>query len=314
VDPIDRVPVEALEVQRVGGGEDLPHGDAAARRWRHRDDVVPVVGEPDRFALDGLVVGEVRLGPDAAHRADAGRQSAGERAPIERVGAAGGDRIEGRRQVRLAPGLAGSIWRAVGLAEGAERRRHRVAQGRVRFRHFARVVRHRPRHAGHLVGVERVEDDALAGEPDRWPNQIAPLQLAELAVGVLQAADDAGDARGARADPAVGRRLAVGVEIHVTAGGPGRHLPIVDRGAGAVRQPDDHEPAAADVAGGRMRDAEGEGDRDGRVHGVAAALQDRDADVGRVRFRGRDRAAPSGRDALGFVRRRWRGGDPDGRR
>ena len=41
---------------------------------------------------------------------------------------------------------------------------------------------------------------------------------------------------------------------------------------------DDHEAAAADVAGARQRDGEGEGDGDGRVHRVAAAREDLEAD------------------------------------
>ena len=42
----------------------------------------------------------------------------------------------------------------------------------------------------------------------------------------------------------------------------------------------DHEAAAADVAGGRMRDGEREGGGDGGVDGVAALLEDRQARLG----------------------------------
>jgi hypothetical protein len=45
---------------------------------------------------------------------------------------------------------------------------------------------------------------------------------------------------------------------------------------------DEHEASAADVAGLGEDDGEREADRDGRVHGIAAGLQDLDAGVGGV--------------------------------
>ncbi len=295
---VDRVPVEPLEVQGVRRGQDLPHGDAAARRWRHRDDVVPVVREADRLALDGLVAGEIGLGPEAAHRRHAPCQGAGEPAAVEGVRAAGGDGPERAGELGLPPGVAPGVGRAVGLAEGPQRGRHRPTQGRVRRGHLGGVVGHVERHRGHLGGVERVEDDAVARQRNCRLDQLAPGQLAVLAVRVLQAAHDAGDAGGTGPDAAVARRLAGGVEVHVARRGAWRRLAVVDGGARAVRQPDHHEPAAADVAGGRMRDAQGEGDGDGGIDRVAAALQDGDAHVAGVGLRAGDGAVLSRGDAL----------------
>src|SRR6185437_1156496 len=56
---------------------------------------------------------------------------------------------------------------------------------------------------------------------------------------------------------------------------------IVDRGvAVALGEMDDHETAAADVAGARIGDREREADRDRRVDGIAATVENLDADAG----------------------------------
>ena len=119
-----------------------------------------------------------------------------------------------------------------------------------------------PRHRGHLVGVERVERDAVARQRDRRLDQLAPRQLAELAVRVAR-----GRARRRGCPPRAARCgcRAVGVpsasRYMSRLAAPRRHLAVVDGGAAAVRQPDHHEPAAADVAGGGMGDAEREARR-----------------------------------------------------
>ena len=51
-----------------------------------------------------------------------------------------------------------------------------------------------------------------------------------------------------------------------------------------------HEPAAAEIAGLRQRHREREADRDRRIDGVAAALQNVEADVRRKRLLARDNA------------------------
>jgi hypothetical protein len=81
--------------------------------------------------------------------------------------------------------------------------------------------------------------------------------------------------------------LPLGVEIHRLRAGERRALAVVERGRPAVWGADDHEAAASDVAGARVRHGQGEGRRDGGVHGVAAARED-----ARARVRGQ----PGGRD------------------
>ena len=204
----------------------------------------------------------------------------------------------------LPPGIAGGVGRAVGLAEGPQCGDQRRTQRRVRRGHLGGVVDHGAGDRRHLVGVERVERDTVACQRDCRLDQLAPRQLAELAMRVLQAPHDAGDSGRARPEPAVERRRALRVEVHVAGGRGRRHLAVVDGGARAVRQPDHHEPAAADVAGGGMGDAERERDGDGGIHGVPAALQDGDTDVTGVGLGAGDGALPARRDALIAIGRR----------
>ncbi len=50
----------------------------------------------------------------------------------------------------------------------------------------------------------------------------------------------------------------------------------------AVREADEHEAAAAQVAGGRMCYRQRQADRDGGIYGIAALFQDGETDIGRV--------------------------------
>ena len=69
--------------------------------------------------------------------------------------------------------------------------------------------------------------------------------------------------------------LAALVEEHVARGRGRRGFAVVDRdGLAARRDVDQHEPAAADVAGLRMGHGKSEADRDRGVDRVAALLQD----------------------------------------
>lgn len=56
-------------------------------------------------------------------------------------------------------------------------------------------------------------------------------------------------------------------------GGEGRGLAGVVHDGRAVGEPDEHEGAAADAAGGRADDAEAEGGGHSRVHGAAALAE-----------------------------------------
>ncbi len=74
--------------------------------------------------------------------------------------------------------------------------------------------------------------------------------------------------------------IAPGVEEHVARGGLGRNLAIVDRNRLArPGEIDQHESAATQIAGDRVRDRERKADRDCRIDRVAASLQNVNADL-----------------------------------
>jgi hypothetical protein len=80
-------------------------------------------------------------------------------------------------------------------------------------------------------------------------------------------------------------RLALVVEEHVSARRLRSRLAVVD-GDGLARlgDVDEHEAAAADIAGPRQGHSECEADCHRRINRVAAALQEIDADAGRLRL------------------------------
>ena len=288
-------------MQRVRRGQDLAQHDAAARRRRHRDDVVPVIREADRLALDGLVAGADR--PRSRCRPSPPRASpacVGERAAVERVGAAGGDRLERGGELRLPPRVALGVGRAVGLAEGPQRGAHRLAQRRVgRRAPCRRTSAMRARHRRHLVGVERVEHDTVARQRDGGLDQLrATAACRTCGARSARPATTPGmpAARGPMRLSCVG--VAGGVEVHVAAS----RRPAPSRGSrwrccvpSGSRITMNPPPPMLPAVG--MRDAQREGDGDGGVDRVAAALQDGHADVAGVGLGARDGAVPSGRDA-----------------
>ena len=74
-----------------------------------------------------------------------------------------------------------------------------------------------------------------------------------------------------------------------------RRLAIIDGDRlAALGEVHEHEAAAAEIARPRQRHGQGEADRHGRIDGVAAALEDRDADARRLRLLGGDHAVRSG--------------------
>ncbi len=122
-------------------------------------------------------------------------------------------------------------------------------------------------------------------------NQFGPWLPAVFPVGVLQAAHGTGDAGSAIAEQAVLCRLARGrVDIHIARGSQGSAFAVIEERGSAVGKPDQHEPAAADIAGAGVCDRERESDRDGRIDGIASCLQNLQAGGGGVFFPAHDHA------------------------
>ena len=138
----------------------------------------------------------------------------------------------------------------------------------------------RPSRASAIAGAIELGERELAG--------------AVFAPGELEAGD-----RPRHADREAGKArlerigLAVGVEEHVLGRRRGRGLAIVDRDRLiAISAMNQHEAAAADIAGARQGDGERKADRDRRIDGIAASLQDIEPDSRRLRLLSHDHAMP----------------------
>src|SRR5579875_3032151 len=68
-------------------------------------------------------------------------------------------------------------------------------------------------------------------------------------------------------------QVAVGIQVHIPGGCARRLFPIVDHHGFAGGHADEHEAAAADVAGERVGDSESKSHCDGCIHRVAASPQ-----------------------------------------
>ena len=178
------------------------------------------------------------------------------------------DRLRARPRDRPAQAVAALQRRAVGLQEDFRRRRP-ARQPRLRAR----------QRVGEIV----LDRETVAREPDRRRDQLRERELARAVFLVRERKprDRAGHADAERRVARLARiGLALLVEEHVARHRGRRGLAVVDRDRlVAAREMHQHEAAAADIAGLRMRDGEREADRDRGVDRVAACLQDLDADA-----------------------------------
>ena len=140
-----------------------------------------------------------------------------------------------------------------------------------------------------VVGFFGGEDVAVGGEVDGGGHVLGEGEFAVVLLRVGEAGDGAGDSAGFVADEGhAGDDVALGVEVHVAGGGGGGFFAVVEEVGFAVFVADEHEAAAADVAGCGIDDGEGEAYGYGCVDGVAALLEDFDAGVGGVVLDGDD--------------------------
>ena len=155
-----------------------------------------------------------------------------------------------------------------------------------------------PKVRGHIEPVAREFDGRL--------HQGVPLQPTMTLVRFPKAGDRARHADGAMTGQAEAvDHLAVLVEVHVARGGGGRDLAIVEERGLAVHVRE-HEAAAAQIAGFRVRDGQRERARDGGIDGIAAGLEDAGGGFGAIAVRHRD-GGLRGR-LTRSLRRRLRGG------
>ena len=246
---------------------------APGRGRRHRDDGIAAIGPAHRLALDGAIIGEVGHCHPPARRLNRGDDLLRHRPRVEARRAIRGDRLKRRREVVERDVIAGPFHASVGPEKHAGRRR-------MAGERFGRQ--------GERIGDVVVDGETSASERDRRGDELGERELAGavFAPGELEAGDRAGDADRKAGIARLERiGLAVGVEEHVLGRRRGRGLAVVDRDRlitiSAMNQ---HEPAAADIAGARQGDGERKADRDCRIDGIAASLQDIEPDSRRLRL------------------------------
>ncbi len=88
-----------LEVVAFENIQRIDERDATRRRRRSRNDARALVRAHDRGALDGGVVGEILLGPDAAELANAFGELLRERAFVEALRAFRCEQLERRGEI-----------------------------------------------------------------------------------------------------------------------------------------------------------------------------------------------------------------------
>ncbi len=147
-----------------------------------------------------------------------------------------------------------------------------------------------------------VDGESVVGEADGRLHEIGPGEPAMGAMGLPQAHYRSRHASGEGSVDRTVRQLAVGGEEHVAGGGRGSLLAIVEREGATVRKPQHHEPAAADVARGRVGHGQCQGRGHGSVNGVTARFQNLEPDSGGVAVRRND--DPAGTAGGNRVRRR----------
>ena len=272
---------EAAKVEALQYVERLQGGDRAGRDGG-AEQLIVSVGGPNGVEHLRLVVGKVLCAQDAAVSPHLLVDGCCDLAPVEGVLALSADPFEGVGQVALDDSCAG-------------RRGVSVRQEHARGLAIPDQVGHIScdRQAGGGVCLE-----PLPGVVDGRLQQPLQREGAEQLVGAAHAGRNSRHACGAVSDgvgavfdlvyPVAPHRLADYTE-HVGGRGPGRPVTVVDGDAATLRcHVDDHLTVAGDGGVPRLDDVEAEAGCDGGVHGVSAALEDVDADLGGDRVRSGD--------------------------
>jgi hypothetical protein len=120
----------------------------------------------------------------------------------------------------------------------------------------------------------RIKGKAIARQFNGWLDHRLPAQLAIPPVGQLEAADGAW-----YADDAMAVETLAFLK-HRLGGRRRCGLTIIDDGGLGPRTVNEHKAPATNIACCRMRDGQGEGRGNRRIHGIAALLQDIKARIG----------------------------------
>ncbi len=128
------------------------------------------------------------------------------------------------------------------------------------------------------------ESVTLRCQIDRGRDHLAPFLTSIFRLRQFEAPDAARDSHGAPAVDGIPRRITLRIKVHVARGLFGSALAKVDKSGPAIGEAHQHESAAAQVAGERMRNRERKTHSYRGVHGIAAVLQHRDTYVRRKGF------------------------------
>ncbi len=192
-----------------------------------------------------------------------GGDFAGESAFVE-IRWIGGNPLKGPRQFGLTEDLSRLVQVAVTLEN---------ASGFRKFRQFLVVQGLR-----FFVG----KCHAIARQPDGRLHHGLQRQFPPMLLRVYQSGHRSRHTGSFVANQAgVGNHVALGIEIHVAAGGFRGLFPIVEKMCFAVRETHQHETATADVSRRGMDHGQSKARGHSRVHRIAALLQNPGAHFGR---------------------------------
>ena len=206
-----------------------------------------------------VIVGEILHGEKPAIGLGRGDHALGDIAFVEDVGALFLDLAQGGGQLLLHQLLALLIGLAMIEEDGRD------------IGLFGEIFR-APMQQIHIA---LFQGDAVLGQLDGGLDQLGAAHGAIFGAQLLEAHHAARHAHRLVAEQAeIGDHIALGVQIHVLAGGARRLFAEVDESVLAVGEMDGGEAAAADIAAAGMHHRQRVAHRHRRVDGVAAGLQD----------------------------------------
>ncbi len=277
MDRLGVTPLHLTEIVSFENVQDLNNRRSAGAGRRHPDYVVTAIRATKRRSNLCIVAGQIVHRDDPAAGLNARHQTFRNFTLVESVGSVAGNLLQSPGEFGKLHGFAGFVKRAVGFAiDTAEF---------VKLRHHAFLALQRPRQ--HIVDNKPVARELQSRFDDGLPIElsITPGCLIEAAHCSRNANSQFADIRLFLVDLAVR-------EEHGRCGFLGSLFTKIDAAhlPAFVREVDQHETTAAEVAGSRMSDGQREACRDCGVDGIAALFQNLHAGSRCDRLHGHDGA------------------------
>ena len=276
--------------ERIFHAQQLHECDAARTRRRRRHDGVVAPANAQWLAPYGSVGRKVAVGDQAAAALHLGNDEIGRATRVEASRAVSGDPLQHAGECRL-PELDFAV-------RGFRRQRTEPGSKVGLACVFGQGLRH-------PLDQLWVRDKAIAGETDRWLQQLAPRSAAKSLMNLPETRHRSRYACRAVANKRrIGNGFALRIEIHVTGGCLRRHFAEVQEGR-LVSHLQRDKPATAEIARFGVGDRQGECGSDGCIDGVTASAHDGFGDIRAVSVRCGNRSS-SGAAASDSVRYRRR--------